>query len=132
MSRDQIFAFSDCLKVFFLLSTPPIMIQTSEKKFQFCSKMLFSFEVSKFERGKLLKIIFFTQKKICKIVLTRNHYIRNFNAIDLLYIFLFELIEMLWSYIKCQKLKIGRGMNWVRINTFLFQKILDKIFWKRK
>ena len=35
---------------------------------------------------------------------------------------------MLWSYNKCQKIEVGRGLGRVRIENLLAQTILDKIF----
>ena len=35
---------------------------------------------------------------------------------------------MLWSYKKCQKIGVGRGLGQVRIKNLLAQTIPDKIF----
>ena len=35
---------------------------------------------------------------------------------------------MLWSYKKCQKIGVGRGLGRVRIKNLLAQTIQDKIF----
>ena len=68
----------------------------------------------------------FDLNQIRKIVLIQNHLIWNFNATDLLYILL-KFIEMLWSYEKCQKIGVGKGMDQVRTKNLLAQKIADKI-----
>ena len=35
---------------------------------------------------------------------------------------------MLWSYKKCQKIRVERGLGWVRIKNLPAQTISDKIF----
>ena len=44
------------------------------------------------------------------------------------FIFLLKFLELLWSYNKCQKIGVGRGLDRVRIKHLLPQTIPDKIF----
>ena len=39
-----------------------------------------------------------------------------------------KLIQMVWSYKKCLRIAVGRGLGWVRIKNFLPQTVPDKIF----
>ena len=44
------------------------------------------------------------------------------------FIFLLKFIEMLWSYKKCPKIGVGRGLGRVRIKNLFAQRKPDKIF----
>ena len=44
------------------------------------------------------------------------------------FIFLLKFKEMLWSYKKCQKIGVGRGLGRVRNKNLLAQTIPEKIF----
>ena len=56
----------------------------------------------------------------------KNHQILNFKATGLLYIFI-EVIEVFWSYKKCQNNGVGRKLVRVTITKVLAQKITVKI-----
>ena len=43
------------------------------------------------------------------------------------FIFLLKFIKMLWSYKKCQKMGVGRGLGQIRAKNVLAQTIPDKI-----
>ena len=56
-----------------------------------------------------------------------KHYIWSFGATDLLYVFI-RFMEMLWSYKKCQKIGVGRGLGRVRANNLLARITPDRMF----
>ena len=44
------------------------------------------------------------------------------------FIFLLKFLQVLWSYKKCQKIGVERGLGRATIKNVLAQTILDKIF----
>ena len=59
-SNDQKLARSDCLKIFFMLSTFPIMIQVSGKCAHFTQKFSFYQKITNKESRKSFKVKFST------------------------------------------------------------------------
>ena len=82
----------DYLKIFFLLSTLPAMIQISEKMLIWFKKVS-SVKKLLISDGESILESIFDLHWTCKILLTQNRYIWNFNTTDLLYIFL-----KVWRY----------------------------------
>ena len=69
----------------------------------------------------------FGWNQICKIVLTQNHQIWNFNVSDSRYFFFFFKIgEMLWSYRKCRKIEVWRKLVWVLTKICLLRQSRTK------
>ena len=118
----------DCLTMFFLLSTLPLRIQIFGKSAHLAQKCYFCQKTINKQSWKLFKVKIFDLNQICKIVFAQNHWIWNFNATELCFIFLLKFVEMLWSYKNCQKNWSWKGLGWVRIKNLLAQTIPNKIF----
>ena len=75
-------------KIFFLLSTLPLMIQIPWKKMLICLKNVNFIKKLPVSNGESLLESIFELNQICKILRTQNRKIWKLNTTDLLYIFL--------------------------------------------
>ena len=94
----------DCLKIFFLLSTDPMMIEISGKMLIWFKKLSSVKTVPRSNGDSFLQSVF-DLNWICKMLLTNNDQIWTFNATDLLDIFLKYWRNTLIKYKISKKLK---------------------------
>ena len=117
----------DCLKIFFLLSTLPMMIQIFGKNGSLAQKCYFYQKTTNNQRWKLFKVKFFAKIKHAKQCLQQTIKFATLTQLTC-FIFLLKFIEMFCNYKKCQKIIVGRRLSRVRIKNLYSQTIPGKIF----